>query len=1303
MKAMTLDYSTLNWVKAEIDESLKQAREALEAFAGNPADLAQMRFCANHLHQVRGTLQMIELYGASLLAEEVEQLAFALLNEEAKRDNNTYEVLMRGILQLPGYLERVQTGHADNPIILLPVLNDLRAARGQNLLSESALFNPDLSVLRPRAVGFEANLNESLVTEADIRSVARKLRPVYQQAFVNWHRNTRDVKHVKQLLQTVNRLEDVSHTDALGQLWWVAGGVLEALIEEGLQANVSIELLMGKVDRQIKRLIEVGELEWAAEPAKELIKNLLYYVAQARPQGARVVTLKQAFRLDEILPSQESIAQATETLAGPSLELMATVSAVIKEDLARVKDGLDIFVRSEQASPLDLEPLLGILRRTADTLGMLGLGVQRRTVLDQSAIIQTITQGQTLPSEGELMNVASALLEVESSLDRLGREKQEQQAQEPASEHLLSEDSFPDGKAQPRLSETEYRQLLAAVIKEAKADMSRIKDAIMNFIVQPMAHSLLTSVPQLMTQIMGCLSLLGQNRAATLLESCKKHIVDKLIERKSIPDQAQLDTLADIISSIEYYLEALDENRSERESFLDFAEDRLAHFTLDAPTVEGETENVLPESMWQPAHQDTTSSLEYSFGEPAQATASLSPANIIRVDDVDQEIIDIFLEEAQEELSSIATHLPEWRHDPENRHVLTTVRRSFHTLKGSGRMVGAAAIGEFAWAFEKMLNKVIDGTLEVSPAVFGLVEEAHRALPQLIKSFKENIAPATVVEELMERARRLTEAGDTSALKFPGVLPLPVPDVENIFPDSYSEPASDESMELMLREDVPVMGETDMNTALEIAAAPLPLETEYTEIVLPREVEHVPQPRLDPVLLGIFDREIKGHLEAIEKFIETCVLNSQHCRMTEAMTRTLHTVHGSAAMAGVSEITRPSALLEKYAKRLSLQQTIVGPETIAVLRDSTAFIRETLAALHDADMPMLDASELMGTISSLDKAVPDESDPHSLEKKDFSEQDNNLAVPDTDNEIVEIFLEEAREILDASEIVLQQWVTDQSNNKLLEELQRELHTLKGGARMAGIAAIGDLSHSLESMVTAVIDGDLVLSPHLPKLMHQTQDRLVEMLESISTNVPVASAHDLIALIEKMISVGPQEEQQQDNVVALVQPPTKPRKENLMLPDDQVSFEEPVPIPIADLPEPIQEDADDRRQVLRPQSEQVRVRAELLDSLVNYAAEISISRSRIEQQVGAFKFNLEEMDEIVDRLRGQLRKLDIETEAQILFRYAETASRENEEFDPLEFDRFSLMQQLSRSLLESVNDLESVEALLKNWSVQAPAL
>ncbi len=110
-----IDFTTLNWVKQELDETLRKSHQALEAYVEDPTDSSQMRFCATYLHQVQGTLRMVELYGAAMVVDEMERVAEGLLDGSVKPQDDTYSLLMRGIVQLPDYLERLQSGHKDIP------------------------------------------------------------------------------------------------------------------------------------------------------------------------------------------------------------------------------------------------------------------------------------------------------------------------------------------------------------------------------------------------------------------------------------------------------------------------------------------------------------------------------------------------------------------------------------------------------------------------------------------------------------------------------------------------------------------------------------------------------------------------------------------------------------------------------------------------------------------------------------------------------------------------------------------------------------------------------------------------------------------------------------------------------------------------------------------------------------------------------------------------------------------------------------------------------------------------------------
>ena len=123
-------------------------------------------------------------------------------------------------------------------------------------------------------------------------------------------------------------------------------------------------------------------------------------------------------------------------------------------------------------------------------------------------------------------------------------------------------------------------------------------------------------------------------------------------------------------------------------------------------------------------------------------------------DAVDSEIADIFVEEAMEVLDNIDKYLPVWKDRPTDRGALTEIRRGFHTLKGSGRMVKAFDLGELAWKVENMLNRAMDGTVAVSAPMVKLVAVSRNVMPRLLDAFKnrKQAAMDTELESLMRQA-----------------------------------------------------------------------------------------------------------------------------------------------------------------------------------------------------------------------------------------------------------------------------------------------------------------------------------------------------------------------------------------------------------------------------------------------------------------------------------------------------------------------------------------------------------------------
>ncbi|WP_416311011.1 Hpt domain-containing protein [Pseudomonas sp. W03] len=548
------DYVALEWVKGEIAETLKQARQALESYVENPQDPTRMGFCLAYIHQVRGTLQMVEFYGAALLAEEMEHLTQALIDQRVTSQGEALEVLMQAILQLPVYLDRIQSARRDLPMVVLPLLNDLRTARGEKLLSETSLFAPDLS---RGAAALPVDALARLRT-AEFTTLLRKLRQMLQVALVGVIRNQDLPTNLGYMARVFARLESLCKDAPLGRLWVIASAIVEGLANGSIANGTSMRNLLRQVDREFKRLVEQGADAMNQPAPDELIKNLLFYVAKASDQSPRVRAVKDEYRLDDALPGAAVVDEERARLAGPDRDAMRSVVGALCEELVRVKDSLDLFVRSDRSVVGELESLLAPLKQIADTLAVLGFGQPRKVILDQIDVVGALARGQRKPDDATLMDVAGALLYVEATLaGMVGPSEQ-------------------PGSEESRLPTTDVEQIHQVVIKEARNGLELAKDAIIEFIASQWNHQHLARVPELLTQVRGGLAMISQERAAKLLESCNRYIQEQLLVRQAVPDWHSLDTLADAMTSVEYYLERLSEDQgTQGDLILDVAEESL--------------------------------------------------------------------------------------------------------------------------------------------------------------------------------------------------------------------------------------------------------------------------------------------------------------------------------------------------------------------------------------------------------------------------------------------------------------------------------------------------------------------------------------------------------------------------------------------------------------------------------------------------------------------------------------------------------------------------------------------------------
>jgi len=1288
--------------------------------------------------------------------------------------------------QLPSYVDRVASGGRDVPLALLPLLNDLRAVRGGSLLSEGTLLLLNLRSDEPaRPMPGQA------LSAAEL---GRRSRPRFQLALLGWIRGEQVEQNLDALAEIAAQFESHATTQPLFQLWWVVSAVVEALRDGGLEGNVSLKRLLGHVDREMRRLHEAGEQAFSAAPPVELMNNLLYYVARAQSVGPRVTSVRASFRLDEVLAASGQVSDASETLSAPSVRLMKTVAAAIREDLTRVKDVLDIFVRKGATQVDDLVPQLEMLRKIADTLGVLGLGQLRDRVQGEIGTLAGIVDRRVPPGDAALLSVAAALIEVEDSLDG-----QLVKLILPEAERAPADDGEP--------TDEEFRQVQDAVLRECTVNMARIKEAITQALGAPAEAQGLDQVPQLVRGITAGLLMLGKQRAVEVMEQLGRALGSIVRPDAGTLAAPRLEKLADAIVSVEYYMEMLQAGRPEPWRMLDHAEESLASLE---PATAGKIVALRPRAeAGAPSHEALAPSEPLAPPavaappavtpvEPAEVPPPVAAAPQPPVPPVtpaaaatlpDPEFVQLFVEEARENIARLQGVFPQWEQNPLDTDALREVRRAFHTLKGSGRMVGARRVSEFSWSIESLLNRVISQTLARSPDIVDVVREAVVVLPGLVDELEQGSAPTLEVDALVARADGLS---GREAPAVPAAAAVPVEPVAPAEP--MAAPAEPEP---------PPAAEAP--PAVEAAAGPVEAA-----------------PAMDPVLQEIFRKETAGHVAVVRSFIERCGPAVAPYAVTEALYRACHTLSGIAKTAGARQGIKVAEPMEHYVRKLYDNGHGLPEEGLALLRDTVRSLEHVIehvtedtgffpdhdrliAGWHaleralDAELAQLtEAAERTvaelwpGEAPEAVTAAPPEdltepSLPAMAERVELpAEVDHDYTAPhevlaplppevevapaevpvvevplaelepveagpepvaeapapepepepEFDADIAAIFSEEASELLEQSDAALLRWSRDRADRSQVTELKRLLHTLKGGARMAGIRAMGDLSHEMESFLAALESGTVASDQDAIAVLQASLDELHHMRDTVGAGNRIAPATALIARVHavaaassraplpeathaetaaapeavEVIPVAVEVVPAAEEAVALVEPVVAPMEEAAHVVEAEWELPaevEPVPYeagPIEQPAAPAEAPMLPGREPAAPaeRHELARVAAELLDELLNNAGEVSIYRARVEQQMTSIEFNLAELGRTVTRLREQLRKLELETEAQILHKHQDEVQGRTD-FDPLELDRYSTIQQLSRALAESVSDVASIEGLLGNLNREAQNL
>ena len=1064
------DSIALDWVRGEIQDTLTQGQHALEAYVDNRDDTARLRFCLNYLHQVHGTLQMVELYGAALLTEEMEKLTQAILNETVVNVNDAVEVLMQAILQLPQYLEHLGSSRDDFPMVLLPLLNDLRAARGEALLSDTSLFKPDLTPSRFTVGG---KISERL-HDPKVLGHLRKLRQMYQFALAGVVREADLAAHFDYMQKVIQRLIRLCQKTPRGELWKAASAFVETLQAKVNPVNTAVKSLLRELDSEIRRLTD-EHADILQQPVPEaLFKHLLYYVARARDlDSPQVMALREAYQLNTALPSEGDVDAARSRVSGPGRDAIHSVVSALNEELARLKDQLDLFVRAELRQNNELEELLPGLHQVANTLAVLGLGIPRKVVTEQAELVEQLC-GQSEPADdGTLMDIAGALLYVEASLAGLDSDRRTD-----------VESGTQDGE-RPNIGSIELGDASEALLRESRNTLEQVKSAIVNFIASQWDIREIDHVPGLLHSIRGGLSLVPLDRVAAMLGSAERYVTDVLLDNKQVPDWKQLDTLADAVTSIEYYLERLAEGISDNDSILRVAEDSLAG--LGFPVGQEPTWN-----LEQPTPQ-VGDAPELATSAPTEVpeTANASDEEL-----VDDEILGIFVEEAEEVLQTIHEFYPRLRQNHEDREALTEVRRAFHTLKGSGRLVGASSLGELAWSVENLLNRVIDQTIKPTDDLFALIDEANERIPALINEFRDGHSSGDVAA-LIERAEGLA----TTRRAEPETI-------ESEEPAAVSEPV-----------DAP---ETELAPEPEMSAEPEPAA----------DAQASDDDLIDDEILEIFIEEAGEVLDTIREYLPMLLRQHDDRSALAEVRRAFHTLKGSGRMVGADVIGELAWSVENVLNRVIDGSVFMNDDIAQLLQDVTDTVPTLVSDFEHRRMASLDTSAMQSRANALANGeIPDATsmppaevdltgsdelepnlDDHGTEAgAELNEQD-----PEIDPVLLEIFENETETHLQT----IKQYLSaagDRTTVAYTDDLSRALHTLKGSAHTAGIGPIAEVITPLERFIKESRAQNKRADRDVLELIDQASNYLTQGLAQLKHNPQgsLEGTDDYLARLEQI--------------------------------------------------------------------------------------------------------------------------------------------------------------------------------------------
>ena len=552
----------LGLVKEEMEVSLQEIEEKLEEFVDNPEHgQQQIKICCHNLHQIGGVCRVVGMPAATMLVDEMEEITKNISMKDENTRELHLEALGQGVTMLTRYLAYVALSQKLMPEILLPTINEVRFINNKPRLPENYFFDftitpQDLMLKLPKVGNNEVAPDHKKLTD-----YSRRLRKMYQVGLLGVIRNENFNPNLKLMRRALSRLVKLSGDVKVTPILQLGVGVIESFHDGDVEVNRNRKILLGKLDRVLKGLVLETVETLNIEPSEDLVKECIYIISLG--QSKADLLYKSHLNLESKL-TDKMIRTHLKCMTGPDGSAINAIVAALQEELLIVKEALDLSNRGKLDD--QLQDLVDKLYLIAKTLSVLELDKTSEEIVQWTEKLSELSGDDEGTAEEIFSNVADLLFRIENSVNHMLTIK-----------ITASEDEIESEEEQEaKISSSIYDEAKNIVVKESRLGITNAKNAITSYMDAGWDVSHLVDVPETLNSVSGALLYLKLSRASLVFNESKVFIQERLLESEAEkPNAHMMETLADALSSIDYYLEGMEDQKPIGDSVLLIAEESM--------------------------------------------------------------------------------------------------------------------------------------------------------------------------------------------------------------------------------------------------------------------------------------------------------------------------------------------------------------------------------------------------------------------------------------------------------------------------------------------------------------------------------------------------------------------------------------------------------------------------------------------------------------------------------------------------------------------------------------------------------